>query len=54
MILVAAGHPLWSSTPRALEIGGPRAFGYDMDFVPFAKYNAPRSVIDEFGPEKKD
>ncbi|KAL2005111.1 hypothetical protein VTN00DRAFT_2961 [Thermoascus crustaceus] len=54
MILVAAGHPLWSSTPRALEIGGPKAFGYDMDFVPFAKYTAPKSVINEYGPEKKD
>jgi DUF917 family protein len=25
--------PLWR-TPRGLEIAGPRAFGYDLDYVP--------------------
>jgi len=53
MVLVAAANPLWTSTPRALEIGGPRAFGYDMDYVPFGRYTEPRSVIDEYGPERK-
>jgi len=28
--------PLWR-TPRGLELAGPRAFGYELDYVPFAK-----------------
>lgn len=34
VVVVAFGcHPLWR-TPRGLEVAGPRAFGYDLDFVP--------------------
>ncbi|MEQ6900952.1 DUF917 domain-containing protein [Nocardioides sp. YIM 152588] len=32
-VLAWACDPLWR-TPRGLEIAGPRAFGYDLDFVP--------------------
>ncbi|GAD97362.1 hydantoinase [Paecilomyces variotii No. 5] len=52
LVLVIAANPLWTSTPRALEIGGPKAFGYDMDYVPFGTYTEPRSVIDEYAPSK--
>ena len=53
-VMVAAAHPLWTSTERALEIAGPKAFGYDIDFQPCGTYTGVRSVIDEFGPVKKD
>ncbi|KAJ9150395.1 Hydantoinase [Pleurostoma richardsiae] len=49
-VMVAAAHPLWTSTERALEIAGPRAFGYELDFQPCGTYAGVRSVIDEFGP----
>ena len=32
--------PLWR-TPRGLEIAGPRAFGYDFDYVPVEESHAP-------------
>jgi DUF917 family protein len=53
MVIVAAAHPLWTSTSRALEIAGPKAFGYDMEFKPCGTYGGVRSVIDEFGPASK-
>lgn len=53
MVLVAAAHPLWTSTERALEIAGPRKFGYDLDFKPCGTYTGVVSVIDEFEPAKK-
>lgn len=53
MVLIAAAHPLWTSTERALEIAGPRKFGYDLDFKPCGTYAGVVSVIDEFGPAKK-
>ncbi|KAJ9248981.1 hypothetical protein DTO207G8_7049 [Paecilomyces variotii] len=52
LVLVMTANPLWTSTPRALEIGGPKAFGYDMEYVPFGTYTEPRSVIDEYAPGK--
>ncbi|CAK7567497.1 MAG: hypothetical protein SEPTF4163_005462 [Sporothrix epigloea] len=53
-VMVAAAHPLWTSTPHALAIAGPRAFGYDIDFTPCGTYAGVKSVIDEFGPARKD
>lgn len=38
-------------TPRGIEIGGPREFGYDMDFVPLGNpYYEPKRVTKEFRP----
>ena len=54
MVMVAAAHPLWTSTPEALAIAGPRAFGYDIDFKPCGTYTGVKSVIDEFGPARKE
>ncbi len=51
-VIVAAAHPLWTSSERALSIAGPRAFGYDLDFHPSGTYTEVTSVIDEFGPAK--
>ncbi|KAK7954155.1 hypothetical protein PG996_015040 [Apiospora saccharicola] len=42
--------PRWTETPAGLMIGGPRAFGYDMDYQPIGEYVEPRSVIEEFAP----
>jgi DUF917 family protein len=35
-------YPLWR-TPRGLEIAGPRAFGYDLDYVPVEEVHARRA-----------
>ncbi|KAJ9133670.1 Hydantoin utilization protein A [Pleurostoma richardsiae] len=41
--------PRWTETPAGLEIGGPKAFGYDdIKYEPLGKYVEPRSVIEEF------
>jgi len=51
-VIVAAAHPLWTSSQRALEIAGPRAFGYDVEYTPFGTFTEIKSVIDEYGPKK--
>ncbi|PBL04092.1 DUF917-domain-containing protein [Armillaria gallica] len=38
----------WTAIPRGIEIGGPRAFGIDIDYKPLGKFNLPISVIDEY------
>ncbi|TFK47622.1 DUF917-domain-containing protein [Heliocybe sulcata] len=40
--------PRWSDTEKGLQIGGPRAFGYDIEYVPLGVYIEPRSVILEY------
>ncbi|GAB7355111.1 hypothetical protein MBLNU459_g5688t1 [Dothideomycetes sp. NU459] len=43
--------PRWSDTPQGLDIGGPKAFGYDaITYKPLGEYVEPRSVIKEYGP----
>lgn len=43
----------WTSTARGIEIGGPKAFGMDdVEYRPLGTFKRPRSVIDEFGPER--
>ena len=41
--------PHWSNTKEGIAIGGPRAFGYDLDYKPLGEYVKPRSVIEEYG-----
>jgi DUF917 family protein len=43
--------PLWTDTPEGIAIGGPRAFGYDLEYKALGKYVEPRSVIDEYRGE---
>ena len=43
--------PRWVGTERALEIGGPKAFGFEDEYYPLGMYVEPRSVIKEYGPE---
>ncbi|THH15150.1 hypothetical protein EW146_g5282 [Bondarzewia mesenterica] len=38
----------WTSTARGIEIGGPGAFGMDMEYKPLGLFSKPRSVIDEY------
>jgi DUF917 family protein len=40
--------PHWSDTPEGLSIGGPRAFGYDLEYKALGEYVKPRSVIEEY------
>lgn len=40
--------PRWTDVPLALELGGPRAFGFDLDYKPLGKFREPKSVIEEF------
>ncbi|TDZ54502.1 putative D-/L-hydantoinase subunit A [Colletotrichum trifolii] len=42
--------PRWTETQAGLDIGGPRAFGYDLDYKPLGVYVEPRSVIQEYKP----
>lgn len=42
--------PRWTDTPRGLEIGGPKAFGYDIEYKPIGEYAEPKSVIKEYAP----
>lgn len=42
--------PQWTRTKQALEIGGPKAFGFDHEYVPLGRYVAPKSVIEEYRP----
>lgn len=41
-------HPLWTGDRRALDVGGPKYFGLDMEWTSIGKYELPRSVIDDF------
>ncbi|KAK5121095.1 hypothetical protein LTR85_005579 [Meristemomyces frigidus] len=40
--------PRWTETPAGLAIGGPKAFGYDIEYKPLGEYVEPRSVIEEY------
>ncbi|KAL9089278.1 MAG: hypothetical protein Q9165_005846 [Trypethelium subeluteriae] len=45
--------PRWTDTPKGLEIGGPKAFGYDnVDYKPLGRYIKPRSVLEEYVEDK--
>ncbi|KAL5478599.1 hypothetical protein ACEPAI_2783 [Sanghuangporus weigelae] len=39
--------PRWI-TPKGLEIGGPRAFGFSHEYVPIGSYTEPHSVIKQY------
>jgi DUF917 family protein len=40
--------PRWTETKKGLEYGGPKAFGYDIDYTPLGVYVEPKSVILEY------
>ncbi|KAL5514548.1 hypothetical protein ACEPAG_1864 [Sanghuangporus baumii] len=39
--------PRWT-TPKGLEIGGPKAFGFNHEYVPIGSYTEPRNVIKQY------
>lgn len=43
-VLAWACDPLWR-TPRGMELVGPHAFGYDIDYIPFTPGTARRSAV---------
>jgi N-methylhydantoinase A/oxoprolinase/acetone carboxylase beta subunit/DUF917 family protein len=47
-ILGVTCSPRWSDTPAGLAIGGPKAFGYDIEYKALGSYSEPRSVIAEY------
>lgn len=49
-VLGITGSDKWTSTPRGIEIGGPRAFGFDLEYKPLGVFIPPRSVVDEYVP----
>ncbi|VDB97465.1 unnamed protein product [Peniophora sp. CBMAI 1063] len=49
-VLGITGSDKWTSTPRGIDIGGPRAFGFDLEYKPLGVFVPPMSVIDEYGP----
>lgn len=40
--------PRWTEVPAGLDIGGPKAFGYDIPYRALGKYVKPKSVIEEY------
>lgn len=41
----------WIDAPLGLRIGGPAAFGFDIEYHPIGTHRQPRSVLDEFAPD---
>ncbi|GBE85493.1 hypothetical protein SCP_0800100 [Sparassis crispa] len=49
LVLGITAAPQWTDTPRGLELGDLRAFGYDdIPYIPLGTYSKPRSVIEEY------
>lgn len=51
-VLGIACSPRWTDTPKGLEIGGPVAFGYDIEYKPLGTYVQPKSVVLEYAPQQ--
>lgn len=49
-VIGIACSPRWTETPAGIDIGGPKAFGYDIGYKPLGVYAEPKSVIEEYGP----
>ncbi|KAI0312127.1 hypothetical protein OF83DRAFT_1270491 [Amylostereum chailletii] len=39
----------WTGSERGIAVGGPRAFGMEVEYRPLGLFRTPRSVIDEYG-----
>lgn len=48
MVIGITASDKWTSTPRGIEIGGPSAFGMDVEYKPLGTFVTPKSVIDEY------
>ncbi|ODV96711.1 hypothetical protein PACTADRAFT_54642 [Pachysolen tannophilus NRRL Y-2460] len=50
-VIAFAPNSIWNTTPKAIEIGGPKSFGpifEKMSYTPIGEYVPPISVIDEY------
>ncbi|KAJ3879103.1 hypothetical protein F5051DRAFT_404095 [Lentinula edodes] len=47
-VLGIQGSERWTSSTRGIQIGGPRAFGMDIDYKPLGIFERPRSIIEEY------
>lgn len=47
-VLGIQGSERWTSSTRGIQIGGPRAFGMDIDYKPLGIFKRPRSIIEEY------
>ncbi|KAH7926166.1 hydantoinase [Leucogyrophana mollusca] len=53
LVLGITAAPQWTETERGLDLGGPRAFGYnEIPYIPLGVYSKPRSVIEEYGSDR--
>ncbi|KAK8159742.1 hypothetical protein IWX90DRAFT_309224 [Phyllosticta citrichinensis] len=50
-VLGITASPQWTSTAMGLAIGGPKAFGYDLEYRALGVYVEPRSVIEEYAAQ---
>ncbi|KAK3694436.1 hypothetical protein B0T22DRAFT_533486 [Podospora appendiculata] len=49
IVLGIAASDKWTGSERGVELGGPKAFGFNhLEFTPLGKFVKPASVIDEF------
>lgn len=48
LVIGIAGSPRWTSSEEGIALGGPRAFGFDVEYKPLAEFKRPRSVIEEY------
>ncbi|KAK8188343.1 hypothetical protein IWZ00DRAFT_576569 [Phyllosticta capitalensis] len=47
-VLGITASPQWTSTDMGIAIGGPKAFGYDLEYQALGDYVEPKSVIEEY------
>ncbi|KAJ3870023.1 hypothetical protein EV359DRAFT_28603 [Lentinula novae-zelandiae] len=47
-VLGIQGSERWTSSTRGIQIGGPRAFGMDIDYKPLGIFKRPCSIIEEY------
>ncbi|PWN48066.1 Hydantoinase/oxoprolinase [Violaceomyces palustris] len=51
-VIALANDPKWTTTEEGLRCGGPKAFGFEHDYVNMlGEYKQPRSVIEEYMPK---
>jgi DUF917 family protein len=47
-VIAMPAHPLWTANEKAMKIGGPEYFGFDMEWKSVGEYVPLKSVIDEY------
>ncbi|KAK0624799.1 hypothetical protein B0T17DRAFT_599446 [Bombardia bombarda] len=53
VVLGIAASDKWTGTARGIELGGPKAFGFEhLEYQPLGTFVKPRSVVEEFNVEE--